>query len=314
MNKFDRTVGIWVQLQTHLIIPAKKLSETYTVSLRTIYRDIKTLESVGVPIISIPKQGYSLAKGYRLSPLSLTKKEIFSLLIASKFFEKYAHGEKRKDSVSAFSKIYSTLNEKDLVDLKKLKNQIEVYDSNIPPKSDIKFEIVETSILNSEALNISYLALDKPLPTKRKVYPIGLLHYSGYWHLIGYCFLRKSYRDFRIDRIQSISNSGEFFDRKQYLSIKKYQKINKEKIDSKSIKIILKTLTNCELDLTQIKKPFDILSTTKTKNQLHLEIRPFNTNNMLRWVLAYSDQILLVQPNNLVKKIKSMINNINTLY
>ena len=50
-NRFDRIIAILIQLQSRKIVKAKDLADRFGVTLRTIYRDIKSLDSAGVPII-----------------------------------------------------------------------------------------------------------------------------------------------------------------------------------------------------------------------------------------------------------------------
>ena len=50
VKRFDRIVAILIQLQSKRIVKAQELSDRFEVSLRTIYRDIRTLEAAGVPI------------------------------------------------------------------------------------------------------------------------------------------------------------------------------------------------------------------------------------------------------------------------
>src|SRR5690606_10008011 len=69
VNRFDRIVAILVQLQSKRIVKAQELADRFEVSLRTIYRDIRTLEASGVPIISEAGIGYSIMEGYRLPPV-----------------------------------------------------------------------------------------------------------------------------------------------------------------------------------------------------------------------------------------------------
>ncbi|MEO8255083.1 MAG: HTH domain-containing protein, partial [Flavobacterium sp.] len=48
-KRFDRIVAILIQLQSKKIVKAQELANRFEVSLRTIYRDIRTLEASGVP-------------------------------------------------------------------------------------------------------------------------------------------------------------------------------------------------------------------------------------------------------------------------
>lgn len=60
LNRFDRVTAILIQLQSKKIVRAKDIADRFKVSLRTVYRDIRTLEEAGVPIGSESRIGYSL--------------------------------------------------------------------------------------------------------------------------------------------------------------------------------------------------------------------------------------------------------------
>lgn len=64
------------------------MAERYEVSLRTIYRDMRTLSKAGVPLCGNSSVGYSLVEGYRLPSLMFTKEEVMAFLTAEKIVEK----------------------------------------------------------------------------------------------------------------------------------------------------------------------------------------------------------------------------------
>ncbi|MGO1521121.1 MAG: helix-turn-helix transcriptional regulator, partial [Sphingobacterium sp.] len=83
-KRFDRIVEILIQLQSRRLVKAKDLADHFQVSLRTIYRDIRSLEQAGVPLIGEAGLGYSLVDGYRLPPVSFTKEEALSFASTEK--------------------------------------------------------------------------------------------------------------------------------------------------------------------------------------------------------------------------------------
>jgi len=62
MNKFDRVTSILIYLQTQSMITAQELAIRFDVSERTIYRDLRTLKTTGVPIGAEAGVGYFLDK------------------------------------------------------------------------------------------------------------------------------------------------------------------------------------------------------------------------------------------------------------
>ena len=58
MNRFDRIIAILIQLQSKKIVKASEIAGRFGISLRTVYRDIKSLEESGVPVIGELGIGY----------------------------------------------------------------------------------------------------------------------------------------------------------------------------------------------------------------------------------------------------------------
>lgn len=75
MNRINRVTSILIQLQSKKIIPAKEIAQRFNISLRTVYRDIRTLEEAGIPIGSEAGKGYFLVEGFLLPPVMFTAAE-----------------------------------------------------------------------------------------------------------------------------------------------------------------------------------------------------------------------------------------------
>jgi predicted DNA-binding transcriptional regulator YafY len=108
-KRFDRIVAILIQLQSKKNVRAQDMAERFEVSLRTIYRDIRTLEASGVPIYSEAGIGYSLMEGYRLPPVMFTREEASSFIAAEKLMEKFTDRELAKHYTSATYKLKAVL-------------------------------------------------------------------------------------------------------------------------------------------------------------------------------------------------------------
>ena len=89
MKRFNRVIAILIQLQSRKIVKAKDIADRFKISIRTVYRDIQTLEEAGVPIASESGIGYSLMEGYRLPPVMFTNTEAIAFITAEKLIEKF---------------------------------------------------------------------------------------------------------------------------------------------------------------------------------------------------------------------------------
>src|SRR3712207_9474943 len=83
MNRMDRLFALVMLLQARKRLRADDLAAEFGVSRRTIYRDIYALNEAGVPIVSLPGEGYELMDGYFLPPLVFSPAEASALVLGA---------------------------------------------------------------------------------------------------------------------------------------------------------------------------------------------------------------------------------------
>src|ERR1043166_4121082 len=109
MNRIDRLAAIFLQLQSKRLVKAQDIAEKFSISLRTVYRDIRALEEGGVPIIGEAGVGYSLMQGYKLPPVMFNRDEASALLTAAKLVQSKTDAHTAKHYNSALDKIKAVL-------------------------------------------------------------------------------------------------------------------------------------------------------------------------------------------------------------
>jgi predicted DNA-binding transcriptional regulator YafY len=82
--RLARLTALLTQLQSGKLVTARSMADRHGVSLRTIYRDIRTLERSGVPVTTEEGKGYTLIDGYRLPPVMFTEAEANALITAER--------------------------------------------------------------------------------------------------------------------------------------------------------------------------------------------------------------------------------------
>jgi len=113
MNRVDRLMNILLTLQSKKFVPIKTFSEKYKLTERTIYRDLKALNKIGVPIYFESNKGYGLMEGYFLPPLTFTIEEANSLLLLQTLADKFTDKSILQKSNSALEKIKAVLKNND---------------------------------------------------------------------------------------------------------------------------------------------------------------------------------------------------------
>jgi len=125
-KRFDRIVAILIQLQSKRIVKAQELADRFDVSLRTVYRDIRTLEASGVPIVSEAGVGYTIMEGYRLPPVMFTREEAGSFVAAEKLMQKFTDKSLGAYYESAMYKLKSVLRGKEKDWVETLESQVSI--------------------------------------------------------------------------------------------------------------------------------------------------------------------------------------------
>lgn len=224
MNRIDRLTAILIQLQSKRIVKAREIAERFSISLRTVYRDIRALEDAGVPIGARAGEGYFIVDGYHLPPVIFTKDEAGSLLMGGKLIDMFSDLSVKAHFESSLYKIKSVLNSGDKEYLERLNSYIEVLKSPVLMRDGFPNNLlssIQSYLGRKKIIRIDYHSGYKDETTTRDIEPLGLCFYATKWHLIAYCRLRNDYRDFRVDRIKNVSETDRYFDVDRHDSLEK---------------------------------------------------------------------------------------------
>jgi len=209
--RISRLTAILTQLQSKRILTAKTLAEKHDVSIRTIYRDIRTLEKSGVPIFTEEGKGYSLMEGYQLPPVMFTENEANALITAEQLIVKNKDSSLVHNYASAIQKIKAILRNSQKEKANLLADRVYFRNNYEENRTSNYLMCIQSAITNFEVIEIEYFSLEQNF-TKRKVEPFALYSTQENWLLIAFCRLRNEFRVFRIDHIKKIQAQNENFE------------------------------------------------------------------------------------------------------
>lgn len=208
-NRLSRLTAILIRFQTKKIITAFELSEKFQVSKRTIYRDIKSLEQAGVPIITEEGKGYTLMDGYKIPPIMFTENQANALILAEQLVLKNKDSSFIKNYSEAIEKIKAVLKESDK-DKANLLSERTRYEQNINrERNSSNLSDLQFALTNYLTVKIDYTNESNKTST-RIIEPFALLSTEN-WLLVAKCRLRKEFRYFRLDRINTMEMMSENF-------------------------------------------------------------------------------------------------------
>lgn len=299
MNRIDRVTAILIQLQSRKIVKAQDIASRFDISLRTVYRDIRTLEEAGIPLVGEAGVGYSIMDGYRLPPVMFTTEEATAFLTAEKLVEKMTDKATEMHYKSAMYKIRSVLRSAEKEHLETIEEHIQVLDNPYLPKTENVSDSLQrilTSISEKKVLNITYFANYAQESSSRNIEPVGVFYSTSNWYLIAFCQLRNDYRNFRTDRISEIIPTDLPF-KKEHPSLKSYlNKVTKEKELHKVVMRAGIEVTKC---LGHQKYYNGFISQKEVKGKIEMTFLTASIDGFARWYMMFGDRAEIVSPDSL---------------
>lgn len=312
MNRIDRVTAILVQLQSRRVVKAQDIAERFGISLRTVYRDIRTLEEAGIPVIGEAGVGYSIMDGYRLPPVMFTSEEATAFLTAEKLVEKLTDPATGEHYRSAMFKIRSVLKstEKDM--LENIERHIEVIRSHYLPEVPTdkgSVSAILKCISGKNVLSMEYFANHSQEKTKREVEPVGIFYLGTHWHLIGFCLLRKDYRDFRIDRMSKIEITEKTF-HQRHPSLQDYLKGMTSQREVYTVVMKLKKETLRYLGDQKYYNGF--VSQEERGDEVVMTFLTSSLEGFARWFMMFGDHAEIIEPDALKVRIREIAGRIGS--
>ena len=222
MNRIDRLMAIVTTLQSKKYVTAEHIAEKYKISVRTVYRDIKALGELGIPISFENHKGYCVVQGYFLPPVSFSMDEANALLLMESATLGFSDKSIRKNYSSALNKIKSVLRTKEKENIELLSETIRM---QVPERLSNDFEylsVLQNVITSKTIIEIGYKN-HKEEVSKRYLEVIGLVFYAFSWHLIAWCHARQDYRDFKLSRIIYINKTEKSFQKNDHIKLNDYE-------------------------------------------------------------------------------------------
>ena len=316
MNRIDRLQAILTILQSKRVVRAEDLAIRFEVSLRTIYRDIRSLETGGIPIGAEAGIGYFLLEGYHIPPVMFTHQEARALLLAGKIVAKMTDKEITANFDSALTKVRAVLDLEKKEELEGLERDIIInpfpHQKPNTGTEELQIDRIKSALSNSKVVSINYFSGGKGEHTDRIIEPLGICYYLNSWHLIAYCRLRNDYRDFRLDRITNLNIQAEKYTRFKHPSLQEY--LDKLIQDFQLELCVIEIKKDCHRYLDSYKYQLGLVKEIDNEETVEMHFATFSLDYFARWVISMGTKITLKSPATLKEKVRENVLKINEVY
>jgi predicted DNA-binding transcriptional regulator YafY len=189
-------------------VTAAALAEELEVTARTVYRDIAALQASRVPIEGAAGIGYVLRRGFDLPPLMFTADEIDAIAVGVRMVRRIRDTKLQAAAQRVLAKVSAVVPEEARPNLTSAPLYVSEGSAGVPRGIDPAD--ARAAIRDQRKIAITYRD-DKGRLTSRTIWPIAFAYYVDATLIAAWCELRKDYRHFRIERIETSNILDERF-------------------------------------------------------------------------------------------------------
>lgn len=277
---------------------APELAQKFEVSIRTIYRDIDSISSAGIPIYATQGKGggISILNDYTLDKSLFSEQEQEQMLIALQGMVATTEENSNEllTKLSGLFQINST-------------NWIEVDFSDWAhrtPQQDT-FNIIKEAIFQKRVISFCYFS-GKGNKEKRNVRPTRLVFKSKSWYLYSFCLLRNDYRFFKLTRIKELEMLSETFT----------QDFTPTKIE-KQIQVENTVAVKLKFDKQAAFRVYDEFTDSITEDlqgNLYVQIDLPDNEVLYSYVMSFSDSVEIIEPQSIREQMKKRLQKMQEKY
>ncbi|MFA1622492.1 helix-turn-helix transcriptional regulator [Rhizobium mongolense] len=189
------------------------------VSIRTLYRDIASLQGQGALIEGEPGIGYVLKPGFMLPPMMFSQDEIEALVLGSRWVARAADPRLAAAGADALAKIADVLPHE-------MRDEIETSTLLVhlrPPVADkADLDAIRKAIRSERILKLTY-SDESGTVSVRNIWPFALSYFEQVRVVVAWCELRQDYRHFRTDRIVEMRPQDVRYPRRRAVLLKEWR-------------------------------------------------------------------------------------------
>lgn len=200
MSRAQRLLELIQVLRRHRYpVSGAALASELGVSLRTLYRDIATLQEQGARIDGEAGVGYVLRSGFTIPPLMFNAEEIEAIVLGSRWVAERGDTRLAAAAKDALAKIADVV-PSELQEQLESNSLLVVGSAN----SDIDLAVVRDAIRTEHKLRITYRD-GNDSASARTIWPFAVGFFEKVRVIAAWCELRDDFRSFRADRIGDVA-------------------------------------------------------------------------------------------------------------
>jgi predicted DNA-binding transcriptional regulator YafY len=298
---------------------ASELASHCQTSVRSIYRDMKTLEELGVYYQNEGRNGYKLLYQPVKTGGRLTKEEWMALTLFPMLSEGITSGDhpfhqayrKGVEKIMSFVQKDSGLSAGD----GGLGERIRLH---ARPRDSAQIKVMPallSAISENQAIDVVYYSIHRDKETKRRLNPYYLVPREGHLYLIAYCHFRGDIRVFRLSRFQSVKVTQETFQLPRSFDIDEFLAHRWSIIaDDDETKFVVRFTDKAARYVLEGEYHVETKRILQDDGSLILTVTVHSKQEFLRWVRSFGPEAEVLEPLNVREHLAEEYNEMVNMY
>ncbi|MDC7224280.1 MAG: YafY family protein [Spirochaetales bacterium] len=200
--KIDRLLSLIIYLLNHDVVSAGKLAERFGVTVRTIQRDMESIELAGIPLFSLrgPNGGYGIMENFKLDNQLISLEDLYYIITSLSTISETLTDDKIDHTLEKMKTLLPAP-DRDILAERKEKLSLDFSLLGGDPRQRKEFTVLREAVDTERLLRFSYTN-NKLESTVRTVEPQTIVFKWRAWYLFAWCREREDYRLFRLSRIK----------------------------------------------------------------------------------------------------------------
>jgi len=221
MSRSERLLQLLQVLRRHRHpLSGSAIASELGISLRTLYRDVATLQSQGARIDGAPGLGYVLQAGFTLPPLMFSTDELEALVLGSRWVAERGDTRLAAAARDALAKIAAVLPAE-------LRHELDSAALLVGPGEPIAVGDAEVAALRQAIRSEHKVAIHyrdaAGEDSARTIWPFALGYFDRARVVVAWCELRQSIRHFRTDRITALQTTTQRYPQRRQALLQAWQ-------------------------------------------------------------------------------------------
>ena len=204
-------------------VSGQALADELGVSIRTLYRDIASLQAQGAMIEGEPGVGYVMKPGFILPPIMFRSEELDALVLGMRWVADRCDKTLASGALTTLAKIAAVLPTELRRELKE--SSLLVGAPLTRPSQKISPDLLRAAVREERKLDITYVDGSGSY-SRRVVWPFALVYFDQARVLMCWCELRANFRNFRSDRILNVAQVNERYPKRRSALLREWRRLN----------------------------------------------------------------------------------------